>query len=66
MMQRFDANADGAIDSSEMSALPERMRDMFLGGDADGDGKLTREELAKAMQQMMERFQQGGGGPPGG
>jgi hypothetical protein len=36
------------------------------GNDADGDGKISREELLNGMRQMMEQRQQGGGGPPGG
>jgi multidrug resistance efflux pump len=67
MMQRVDTNSDNVIDAAELDALPEGFRDRVKDSDADGDGKITREELLSGMKQMMEeRMQQGGGGPPGG
>lgn len=49
-------------------------KDAFVAGqvqrferqDADHDGKLTRAERDAFRAQMMQRFQQGGGGAPGG
>lgn len=66
MMQRMDKNSDGTIDETELAEIPEGFRDRIKGNDANGDGKLSRDELLSGMRQMAERMQQGGGGPPGG
>jgi multidrug resistance efflux pump len=70
-LERLDKNGDKVIDESELSEIPEGFRDRIKGNDADGDGKISREELVNGMRRMMEQFQQGGGGgggggPPGG
>ena len=39
---------------------------MMSNADSNGDGSVSREELEKAMSEMMKRFQQGGGAGGGG
>lgn len=43
MLQRLDADKDGKISKAE---APERMAENFDRRDTDGDGFLTKEELA--------------------
>ncbi len=70
MLERMDTNADKTLDESELGAIPEGFRDRVMGYDADSDGKITRDELLKGMEQRMQQGggggQPGGGGPPGG
>ena len=67
MMQRYDTNSDGTIDAGEIANIEERARDRVKQGDQNGDGKVTKQEMAQAMDAMMKRFQGGGGGGrPGG
>jgi Ca2+-binding EF-hand superfamily protein len=40
----FDANKDGKLAKSE---VPERMQGIFVRGDANHDGFLTKDELTK-------------------
>ena len=65
MMQRYDTNSDGKIDATEIASIDERSRDRVKQGDKNGDGEVSKDELVKAMDAMMKRFQ-GGGGPGGG
>ena len=64
-MQRYDTNSDGKIDATEIASIDERSRDRVKQGDKNGDGEVSKDELVKAMDAMMKRFQ-GGGGPGGG
>ena len=41
-------------------------RDMVETADSDGDGAVSKSEMTKAAEAMMQRFQGGGGGGPGG
>ena len=68
MMERYDSNSDGKIDTAEIANIDERSRERVKGGDQNGDGEITKEEMVKAMNAMMKRFQSGGGpgGPRGG
>jgi hypothetical protein len=68
MMERFDTNADGKLDSSELSSLPGSMAENLPKADKDGDGSITREEFAAYVPEMMKQFSQrmGNGGGPGG
>jgi hypothetical protein len=66
MLQRMDSNGDGALEESELEAIPAEFRDRMKSNDADGDGKITRDELMQGMQRMMEERMRDGGGPPGG
>lgn len=68
MMQRYDTNSDGKIDAAEIANIDERSRDRVKQGDKNGDGEVSKEEMTKAMEAMMKRFQGGGagGGRPGG
>lgn len=66
MLQRMDTNGDGVLEESELEAIPEGFRDRMKSNDADGDGKITRDELMQGMQRMMEERMRDGGGPPGG
>jgi Ca2+-binding EF-hand superfamily protein len=51
----LDANKDGAVTRAEMDAMTERR---FKSADADSDGSLSQDELAKTRQGMR-----GGPGP---
>ena len=44
MLKQFDKNNDGFLEPAE---LPDRMRERFPRMDANGDGKLSRDELEK-------------------
>ena len=65
-MERYDTNADGTIDADELANIDGRAKDMMSNADSNGDGSVSREELEKAMSEMMKRFQQGGGAGGGG
>lgn len=58
-----DKDGDGLLAADE---LPERMAAMLDGADSNEDGKLSREEIQKAMQARMANMRRGGGGRPGG
>lgn len=74
---RFDANRDGAITEDELAVLSDpataamggsRVRGMILRSDADGDARVTVEELTAGAQRMFERINRagdGGGGDAG-
>ena len=47
MIEKFDANDDGALSLDEMPGQGDRMGKMFERVDADGDGAITKEEMAK-------------------
>lgn len=78
LLARFDADRDGAITEAELGALDSptaagtggaRMRAMILAADANGDARVTVEELAAGAQRMMVRMNGAGGSPgagPGG
>ncbi len=51
-ISRFDKNDDDAVSEDE---APERMKENFSRIDADGDGKLTREEIAKVRAQRPQQ-----------
>jgi len=74
LFTRFDANRDGAITEDELAVLDNpqvaamggsRMRAMILESDADGDARVTLEELTAWAQRMFERMNGGGGAPAG-
>lgn len=65
MMDKYDTNSDGKIDTAEIANIDERSRDRVKQGDKNGDGEVSKDEMVKAMDSMMKRFQ-GGGGPGGG
>src|SRR5687767_8735202 len=44
LLERFDKNKDGFLDRSE---VPEQLKKRFDRVDANGDGKLSKEELQK-------------------
>ncbi|RYG61300.1 MAG: hypothetical protein EON60_04045 [Alphaproteobacteria bacterium] len=57
----IDADKDGFITKPEMTAHHQaRLDEMFATADTDGDGKLTKEEMAKGRElmraKMKERF----------
>jgi hypothetical protein len=60
-LERYDTNRNGKIDSEEVNQIDERRREFVQRGDTNGDGEITRDELIQAGQQMMDRFQSGGG-----
>ena len=66
MMERYDTNADGKIDKDEQANLSERAKPMIADADTDGDGAISKTEITKATEKMMERFRSGGGGGFGG
>jgi Ca2+-binding EF-hand superfamily protein len=55
----WDKNADGVVDKAEWVAAG-RKEARFALVDADGDGKITVEELTTAMSKMKARRQEGG------
>lgn len=74
LFTRFDANQDGAITEDELAVLDSpaaapmgaRMRMMILAADADGNARVTVEELTAGAQQMFGRMNGAGGGRPAG
>ena len=65
-MMEMDKDGDGQLAGSE---IPERMKPMVERADQNDDGKLSREEIKKAMESraaMMRRGGGGAGGRPGG
>lgn len=58
----WDKNADGVVDKAEWVAAG-RKEERFALVDADGDGKITVEELTTAMSKMKARRQQQGDAP---
>lgn len=75
LFARFDANQDGAITEDELAVLDNpnaaamggsRFRAMILASDADGDGRITVEELTAGAQRMFERMSSAGAGGPAG
>ena len=74
LFTRFDANQDGAITEDELAVLDSpaaapmgaRMRMMILAADADGNTRVTVEELTAGAQQMFGRMTGAGGGRPAG
>lgn len=75
LFTRFDANQDGAITEDELAAPDSsataptggsRMRTMILASDADGNARVTVEELTAGARQMFGRMNGAGGGRPAG
>ena len=74
LFARFDTNQDGAITEDELAVLDSpaaapmgpRMRMMILAADADGNARVTVEELTAGAQQMFGRMNGAGGGRPAG
>jgi Ca2+-binding EF-hand superfamily protein len=75
MFDGFDANRDGAITEDELAVLDNPtvgamggslIRGMILRSDADGDARVTVEELTAGAQRMFERMSGARGGGPGG
>lgn len=54
-LKAADTNGDGLIDRSEAEAGLPRVAEHFDKLDADGDGKLSRDELRKMREQMRQR-----------
>ena len=54
--KKWDTNADGGIDKAEWVAAG-RKEERFAKADADGDGKITLEELKTGMSKMKARRQ---------
>lgn len=75
MFAGFDANRDGAITEDELAVLDNPtagamggslIRGMILRSDADGDARITVEELTTGAQRMFERMSGARGGGAGG
>jgi len=49
LFARLDANGDGKVAKDE---VPERLRDRLFKADQDGNGELTKDELAAARDQL--------------
>ena len=62
MFERADEIYDGALSAAE---IPEEFRARLMESDANGDGKLTREEL-EAVRAQIEAHVRAQGGRPGG
>ena len=74
MLDRFDsidANGDGMLETEELENMPPPGRGAPGGGrldpaerlrqfDADGDGRITRDELPDRMERMVDRFDMNG------
>ncbi|MFO7902655.1 MAG: EF-hand domain-containing protein [Planctomycetota bacterium] len=55
MFDKLDENDDGTISKDEISEkAPDRLKEMLKKSDADGDGKVTREEFRAATKERME------------
>lgn len=61
----FDTNADGKIDSSELSAAPDFLRAGITAADTNKDGATDKAEFTAAMQRLMSGRGGPGGGPGG-
>jgi hypothetical protein len=59
IFKRWDKNADGFIDKAEWVAAG-RKEATFAKVDADGDGKITQDELTTAMARRQARRPQQG------
>jgi Ca2+-binding EF-hand superfamily protein len=73
LFARLDANQDGALTEDELAVLDNpagggrggpRFQAMILASDADGDARITVDELTAGAQQMFARMN--GAGAPGG
>ncbi|MDE1915516.1 MAG: EF-hand domain-containing protein [Sphingomonadales bacterium] len=57
---RLDRNKDGVIDDKDFAEMPpqmaERIKDRVMRADANGDGKVTPEELGASVNMMFDRF----------
>lgn len=47
MLEKFDADGDGALSFEEMPGQAGRAGQMFDRADADGDGAITKDEMAQ-------------------
>ncbi len=68
-LDSFDTDKDGTLSADELNAIPEERRGRLIAADTNGDGSVDRTELTVAMNEVMKRIQQGGGGlggQPGG
>ncbi len=63
VFKAWDKNADGFVTKDEWVAAG-RKEERFAMVDADGDGKVTLDELKTAMAKMQARRQQQGDTPP--
>jgi hypothetical protein len=61
--KKWDTNADGGIDKAEWVAAG-RKEARFAKADADGDGKITLDELKAGMARMKARPATSGETPP--
>jgi hypothetical protein len=61
-MLQNDKNGDGKLTIDE---VPEFMKPMLEGADANGDAAIDRNELATAAENMRNRFPGAGAGPGG-
>ena len=55
MMEKVDANGDGAISKDEFMA---RHEEMFNKMDADGDGSISKEEMKAGMEAKREKMKE--------
>jgi Ca2+-binding EF-hand superfamily protein len=66
MFAKMDSNSDGFVDKAELSSIPASMpadqskmptaTDSFSRFDADGDGKLTKEEHSQGLRSLMHEY----------
>lgn len=61
MLERLDANNDGALSFDEMPGQQSRADRMFARMDADGDGAISKEEMDAAAAKFKERRGKHGG-----
>jgi Ca2+-binding EF-hand superfamily protein len=82
LLSKIDTAGQGYIDKAEFSAAVDKISatsstsgttqtssgidELFAQLDADGDGKITQQELADTMKQAMQQVGGPGGGPPPG
>ena len=63
---RLDANQDGVIDDDELKQLSQRgrggMMSRLFAADADGDGRISREEAPERMERSFDRMDSNGDG----
>lgn len=66
MFTKYDSDADGSVNATELQAVEEPMRSMLTRADRNKDGLITKKELETTFAEFQQRMGQGGPGGGGG